>query len=113
MMIQIIQRFGLGLICVGLMAVSSLLISVADVSAVPMTQPLAEAEEMSQQATEQMEETADKAQKAVEEGMEQASQTAQEAKEELNNRMNSEAEAQEEQDSGGILEQLKSFFTGQ
>lgn len=112
MMIQIIQRFGLGLICAGLMAVSSLFISAADVSATPMVEPLAAAEEMSDQATEKMQETADEAQEAVEEGMEQASQTAQEAKQELNNRMNSEAEAEEE-DSGGIIEQLKSFFTGQ
>ncbi len=109
MIIKTIQQLAFQCVCLGLIAFFSLFVSIPNVMAAPTVQPLAAMEEMADEATEQMEETAEDTKQAVEEGMERPSEKAQEAQQELNNQ---EAEA-EEDDGGGIVNKLKSFFTGQ
>lgn len=115
MSLKSIKQITLGFICFAVIAFSSLAVATSSAIALPETGPMAAMEEMAEDTSNKMEETAENAQKAVEEGMENAAQKAQEAKEAVEDKVKESPEKTEEakEDGGGIVDKVKSLFSGE
>lgn len=121
MNLKSIKQIILGFICFTIIAFSSLGIFTSSAIASSFEQgstalaevsPLAAAEDMAEDATSQMEEMAEDAQKSVEEGVENATQKAEETKEAVEDNFQGDEQASNEE-GGGIIEKVKSLFTGE
>ncbi|MFP4134895.1 MAG: hypothetical protein ACLFQP_10185 [Halothece sp.] len=115
MSLKSIKKITLGFICFAFIAFSSLTVLADSAIALPEAGPMAAMEEMAEDANAKMEETAENTQKAVEEGMENAGEKAQEAKEAVEDKVKEDPEKTEatDEDNGGIIDKVKSFFSGE
>ncbi|NBD32518.1 MAG: hypothetical protein GVY17_06015 [Cyanobacteria bacterium] len=121
MILRTIKQIGLIIFCCGVIAFSSGFGLIPSAIAAPG--PLAAMEDMADEAATQMEETAEDAQKSVEEGVEDATEKAKDAKETIENKAQEGMEktkeaadkaASEAKEGGeGIIDKVKSLFTGE
>lgn len=116
MILKTIKQIALGIFCIGVIALSSLSLFAQGAIALPQSNPLAAMEETAEEVTDQVKEKAEETQEAVKEGMEEASEKAEETKEAVESKaeeMTDKADAETKENGEGIIEKVKSLFTGE
>lgn len=112
MRLGLIKQIGLIIFSCGVIALSSVWGLTANANAAPS--PFAAMEEMADDATTQIQESAEDAKKAVEEGIEEAKEKAKDVQEgmEKTDKASEQAESEAKENGEGIIDKVKSLFSG-